>query len=819
MNNDNQNNDNNEMKSSDIQNAQTQHNIEANANAVKTGTKGLATAAGAYLGGEAGAKVGAKIGDAVTNSKLGNAVANTAGKAINDVNKISPFGKMNQKAINAAHDSGAIDATNKGIDMATNGSGLAKNNSMNNKPSVNNGKQINRKNGLNGQSKQQKNNNFPFKKPNMPKMPKFGSSNNIDEEEGEESTNNPLDDVKDALVEKAKQKALAVVIKATITFFTAVVVPLLPTLLIIIMSIVLVTSMFNFSYSWGKDSSTGEATVNASFCNTVEITDENNEKNTYDIKSYLYGTVYYYYSDYKNVEAYKAATVGIYTDLLHYSKIKKKVCSIDSTFPYYKVENLNDDDTKVTDEEKNNYEDIKISVNGVFGYVITDYHVLTKTRFTEEALINITKDENYKTILGNYYHTSTTDDDHGYLVKVNDVDKKTANGGTTCNSAIKLCSNVYITSGNNAGNTYSLDDFVAGVVAHEIGSFKNLEVFKAQAIAARSYLMNHATINGDICEVANDGSLGFKETNDTTVKQAATDTSGVVLIKNESILTTEWDSFCYSSKDANNYYLAQKNQKIPVEWATNKVNSMGIGTSLVNTCGTEGDGGHGRGMSQFGALYLAESGNNYEQILKYYYGDDVSIASSNCSASCQSYGDWENWKQFKGDWSTVKLLPGTDTLKESGCLITSYAILLARSAVALSISEFNPGTFASWLGSNGYIGSSSLFNNQNGALSKLNSNFSVASYNSSSINEVINYLKNGDLVIVGVNCRKGTPGHYIAIDDIRSKETNYSTLYIWDPGSSNRSTIDDYNGEICTIKTIKNSDVNYYENSGYTCSS
>ena len=99
---------------------QEQENIASNKRMAQTGLKGVATAAGAYFGGAAGAKIGSKAADAINNTPVGDTLTDAAGKVGNEANKMSPTGDTNQKLINAAANSGALDLADKGIDAAAN---------------------------------------------------------------------------------------------------------------------------------------------------------------------------------------------------------------------------------------------------------------------------------------------------------------------------------------------------------------------------------------------------------------------------------------------------------------------------------------------------------------------------------------------------------------------------------------------------------------------------------------------------------------------------------------------------------------------------
>ena len=209
------------------------------------------------------------------------------------------------------------------------------------------------------------------------------------------------------------------------------------------------------------------------------------------------------------------------------------------------------------------------------------------------------------------------------------------------------CNEITVINVDEEGNptdskTYNYEDYVAGVVAKEIGGFNNKESFKTLAIAARTY---GQIVASDDCTIKNsEQAQTFLDITNSTnpthllIYEAVEETKGmVVLDKDGNLFFTEYDAFCYLDKDNNYYTLSQKNQKIPIDWVQNN-----IGTNYYTTCPCSlndtsmtqcwendiwQDGGHGRGMSQYGVLYLAtEKKYTYDEIIEYYYGKDTQIS-------------------------------------------------------------------------------------------------------------------------------------------------------------------------------------------------
>lgn len=177
-------------------------------------------------------------------------------------------------------------------------------------------------------------------------------------------------------------------------------------------------------------------------------------------------------------------------------------------------------------------------------------------------------------------------------------------------------------------NTYPLEEYVAGVVAGEVGFLGSIELDKAFAIAARSYFLTHET---DCTIESSDRKQVFRElvpssSTDQLAREAAEETQGKVLLLDGKVYSSQYDAFACIAQDANYYTISQQNQKIPKNWIEARVSRSDWyicngKENLVNH--------HGNGMSAYGGLYLAqESGYAYDEILSFYFEDlGVSISS------------------------------------------------------------------------------------------------------------------------------------------------------------------------------------------------
>lgn len=168
--------------------------------------------------------------------------------------------------------------------------------------------------------------------------------------------------------------------------------------------------------------------------------------------------------------------------------------------------------------------------------------------------------------------------------------------------------------------TYSLEDYVAGVISGEVGEFNNIEVYKEYAILARTYFLK----NENDCTIeSSDRKQVFSTYSSDLAKQAAKETKGQVLLDVEGkLMMTEYDAFCSIAVDDNYYTIKQKNQKIPRSWVDNQHGILPAWKE--GTC----KGNHGRGASQWGSYYLAtEMEYDYRKLLNYYFKDENSAIS------------------------------------------------------------------------------------------------------------------------------------------------------------------------------------------------
>ena len=205
------------------------------------------------------------------------------------------------------------------------------------------------------------------------------------------------------------------------------------------------------------------------------------------------------------------------------------------------------------------------------------------------------------------------------------VDLAANNGKSYINN---LCPEICTQS----GQCYDLETYVAGVVAGESGWFSGTyytpnykEQWKAQAVAARTY----ALARSDWCKnpIGTTDSTQVLDANSPQleeIKEAISETQGQVITYEGEIFWTEFDSFYMSNNfhcDSEECY-ATYIKKGPTDALSTEAHEIASYAKWRSGFG----GGHGRGMSQFGAAYLADKGWKYEDILKHYYVDNIELS-------------------------------------------------------------------------------------------------------------------------------------------------------------------------------------------------
>ncbi len=176
------------------------------------------------------------------------------------------------------------------------------------------------------------------------------------------------------------------------------------------------------------------------------------------------------------------------------------------------------------------------------------------------------------------------------------------------------CSGVTVVDdNNNIIGTYTLEDYVAGVLSKETYDYFPLESKKALAVAARTYVLSRTNSCKTSIESSSNLQNFNKDIRDSN-REVAKATEGQILVDSAGkIFDSEYDSWNCIGQNTCTY------EKKPY----GEIHQVTISDKYLHHAA----GGHGCGMSQIAAADLADQGMNYEQILKFFYSDGVQLSS------------------------------------------------------------------------------------------------------------------------------------------------------------------------------------------------
>jgi uncharacterized protein (DUF697 family) len=205
-----------------------------------------------------------------------------------------------------------------------------------------------------------------------------------------------------------------------------------------------------------------------------------------------------------------------------------------------------------------------------------------------------------------------------------------------------ICTAGVIVSGGDEGSAqgvYNLEDYVAGVITHENNYIdssdpNNIESMKAQAIAARTYVLNRTNKCSSPIENSQ-GAQTFSQTPSEAAKRAANETAGMILTYNGDIFSSEYDAYYCTEVAtclAGGMCTCEYTYEPYVDASGNRVSAdlaLKHTVSMPTDSIRYGGGGHGRGMSQEAANYLQSHDRyTYDQILKFFYSPGVQIVQT-----------------------------------------------------------------------------------------------------------------------------------------------------------------------------------------------
>lgn len=316
------------------------------------------------------------------------------------------------------------------------------------------------------------------------------------------------------------------------------------------------------------------------------------------------------------------------------------------------------------------------------------------------------------------------------------------------------------------------DKYILGVAYQEVGGGTDRiseQVFKTQAIAARSYALTRGAGMGG--------------------KLAITEENGYIVINIRQ--TTSDQAYCdpdigYKPDQVNNCssgHPALSSDSPLRKWA-NEVEGLVLVDSkgeVVYTPYTNVDQNKWRGM--------AEGGMKYDEILIKHYDSANTGYTIKRINSAVSNTEAENWKQCDSRWGALTVRK--QTICQIGCALTSVSIQIARSGTPTKVSgEFNPGTFMKAHRSNGGFSTyDSITWNVTGVAPgfKLISSSNLSGTKQEKMQKVNSYLSAGEFVILGVShtyTGKYNIDHYVAVNYVSSDE-----IYVFDPNSSKKGQL------------------------------
>ena len=256
---------------------------------------------------------------------------------------------------------------------------------------------------------------------------------------------------------------------------------------------------------------------------------------------------------------------------------------------------------------------------------------------------------------------------------ISDSDSSSSSG-TDCPNGVTV----------NGVGTLDLEDYVAGVVSAEnyyvnTKDPDNIEAMKAQAIAARTFVLDSTNNCSDPIGSSQNTQV-YEEAKEKAI-QAAKETAGSVMLHNGKVFPAQYDAFCINDADCpatscSGTTCTALYKKVPSD-KFHKV-TLKKPHSAKALAGELDDAGHGHGMSQYVARQMQDEGKNYKEILEYFYADDVEITgASGNTCSIGGKFDGKIYQYYQTDYNDKLCSNLSTTIHDSGCGPTSMAVVLS----------------------------------------------------------------------------------------------------------------------------------------------
>lgn len=749
-------------------------NAKSDANNARLVRAGLEIADKVPLDPETAAIVkGIKAADDAT----GGLVSKVGGKALTLQSKVNPLAGLQQKALNKVADSGALDAAEKAKSVYDKAHGDVKKPETPNqvKTPANSGGEQNGSLPSSGDK-----NNLPEKKGNED----LKNKQNVPTSDAGHENKDKSDD-KDKDTDKDKKTDFGLFGIHGLTPVLFLLLPLLVTLMLVFLVVTVVANFADYEDAFGISQLTGgntggmDGTVtdpiqSAFYERIVEVrTEFQNDGKTFDplLIVSVYHSLDLYGADisYNGMTKYKITQIAnamfeensnVYNENIFRENLKNDI------IPTY-IPNAGDDLKE------------KI-VNEVFDYIERYY-----------ALIGQTSNSSNCSSVG----TCTYNINGFYIQGKGNVAKN-----LNINDLYVRLMQCGSSSGHNYGGTYGqplagedlvpFEKYILGVAYAEIGPGAPEHAFKAQMIAARSFILARPTDMGGWRTLQ-------QEADGKWVIQVASCTADQVYCDPDKGCSTaaggngQW-SQVHSGTSSGRVIKGPIDEASPLRQYAADVQ----GEVLVNNQGNVISAGYLAAESnQFTSL--ARNGYDYKQILLQVYNQGnrnygaTDIYKASCG-NCTSSGEYASWKQYEGEWIGVNVGTSGKTIKQIGCLATSIAIQIARSGVATNINgEFNPGTFVEYLNNHGGFYGGNL--NWNGVTNAAPSfvyqdRIYFDGYTKEQKLNAIREIVSQSGVYAVCEVKGNTGQHWVAIDSV-----NGNTINMMDPGSSATDMWSEYN--------------------------
>ena len=340
------------------------------------------------------------------------------------------------------------------------------------------------------------------------------------------------------------------------------------------------------------------------------------------------------------------------------------------------------------------------------------------------------------------------------------------------------------------------EKYILGVVYGEMGEGQSPEVYKVQAVVARSFALSRPTA------MNNAAGLKLAKENGQTILQIRNCTEDQVYCDPDQGCSTTV-SATTADRTGATIYSGANTKPVTIKRPLSKTSPLRTAVSSVTGQVAVDNNGYVTNIGYQGSIQnrwktMAASGMDYKQIIISDYNSVTNIQENSCNingtttCTVTSSGPYANWKQYEGSWVNITLGNSGKTIRQIGCLATSISMLIAKAGVPTIVQgDFNPGSFVEAMNrNNGFVSGGNLSWN---AVQKVAPSFKyVTSINvhrwsqDKKLSKLQELLNAGYYVVAEV---KGDTGqHWVAIDNISGNQ-----IIMMDPGSRSTNMWAQYN--------------------------